>query len=240
MTQPLFTGRLAPFTDHTDGRETELVKTGQMNLDHLSGHFRGHFRGRLRGMFRGSLRGKFLKGCKQGKATLVGAVMDALVGARMGTLVGPLVGPLVGSRFAFACSVRRPTESSTCSYKNTKRRVILRSTFHRPTRRSFFKQGTPSDSSTCFFLFALQGFKNIMQQDVTLPSLQKTLVDFCFELSGNFAFNNGGDFGEFFLVSVSHRKKHENSKKNSGKIRSKIQDENSKNSGKFRSATFLT
>ena len=36
---------------------TEQVKTGQVNLDHLSGHFRGHFRGRLRGTFRGSFRG---------------------------------------------------------------------------------------------------------------------------------------------------------------------------------------
>ena len=53
-----------------------------------------------------------------------------------------------------------------------------------------------------------------------------------------------GIFGEFFLVSVSHERKHEKSSKNAGKIRSKtrgkIRDENSKNSGNFRSATFLT
>ena len=35
------------------GRRTEQVKTGQVNLDHLTGHFRGHFRGRLRGKFVG-------------------------------------------------------------------------------------------------------------------------------------------------------------------------------------------
>ena len=45
-------------SDHgTLRRRTEQVKTGQMNLDHLTGHFRGHFRGRLRGAFRGSFRG---------------------------------------------------------------------------------------------------------------------------------------------------------------------------------------
>ena len=53
-----------------------------------------------------------------------------------------------------------------------------------------------------------------------------------------------GIFGEFFLVSVSHETKRENSSKKSGKIRSKIRgkirDENSKNSGNFRSAIFLT
>ena len=49
-----------------------------------------------------------------------------------------------------------------------------------------------------------------------------------------------GIFGEFLLVSVSHKMKHENSLKNSGKIRGKTRDEKSKNSGNFRSATFLT
>ena len=52
-----------------------------------------------------------------------------------------------------------------------------------------------------------------------------------------------GIFGEFFLVSVSHKMKHENPSKNSGKIRreirGKIRDKNSKNSENFRSATFL-
>ena len=52
-----------------------------------------------------------------------------------------------------------------------------------------------------------------------------------------------GIFGEFFLVSVSHKTKHEKSLKISGKIRreirGKIRDKNSKNSGNFRSATFL-
>ena len=42
-------GNLTP-----NGRRTEQVKTGQVNLDHLTGHSRGHFRGRLRGTFRGS------------------------------------------------------------------------------------------------------------------------------------------------------------------------------------------
>ena len=36
-----------------------------------------------------------------------------------------------------------------------------------------------------------------------------------------------GIFGEFFLVSVSHKTKHEKSSKNSGKIRRKIQGKNS-------------
>ena len=53
-----------------------------------------------------------------------------------------------------------------------------------------------------------------------------------------------GNFGEFFLVSVSHETKREKSWKNSGKIRGEIRgeirDEISKNSGNFRSATFLT
>ena len=40
------------------GRGTEQVKTGQVNLDHLTGHFRGHFRGRLCGTLRGSFRGE--------------------------------------------------------------------------------------------------------------------------------------------------------------------------------------
>ena len=42
---------------HFSGRRREQMKTGQVNLDHLTGHFRGHFRGRLRGTFRGSSRG---------------------------------------------------------------------------------------------------------------------------------------------------------------------------------------
>ena len=41
----------------TNGRRTEQVKTGQVNLDHLTGHFRGRFRGRVRGRFRGGFRG---------------------------------------------------------------------------------------------------------------------------------------------------------------------------------------
>ena len=40
----------------TCGRRTEQAKTGQVNLDHLTGHFRGRFGGRLRGNFRGSSR----------------------------------------------------------------------------------------------------------------------------------------------------------------------------------------
>ena len=38
-----------------NGRGTEQVKPGQVNLDHVSGHFRGHFHERLRGRFRGEL-----------------------------------------------------------------------------------------------------------------------------------------------------------------------------------------
>ena len=50
-----------------------------------------------------------------------------------------------------------------------------------------------------------------------------------------------GIFGEFFLVSVSHKTKHEKSSKNSGKIRSKIRGKiRDENSGNFRSATFLS
>ena len=62
------------------GRGPEQVKTGQANLDHLSGHFRGHFCGCLRGTFRGSFRGESLKGWEQAKSTLMGAVVGALVG----------------------------------------------------------------------------------------------------------------------------------------------------------------
>ena len=40
-----------------NGRGTEQVKTGQVNLDHLSGHFRGRFRGHLRGTFVGAFMG---------------------------------------------------------------------------------------------------------------------------------------------------------------------------------------
>ena len=41
---------------------------------------------------------------------VVGALVGDLVGALVGPLVVPLVGPTCGSRFAFACSVRRPLE----------------------------------------------------------------------------------------------------------------------------------
>ena len=59
-----------------------------------------------------------------------------------------------------------------------------------------------------------------------------------FVFAWEFALKNGGDFGEFFLVSGSHETKHENSEKNnSGKIqreiRGKIRDNNSKNSGEL-------
>ena len=53
-----------------------------------------------------------------------------------------------------------------------------------------------------------------------------------------------GIFGEFFLVSVSHKTKHENSsinfEENSERNPGQIRAENSKNSGNFRSATVLT
>ena len=75
-----------------------------------------------------------------------------------------------------------------------------------------------------------------------MPALQKTLVDFFFELAH---WKMLGIFGDFFGgVPVSRETKHENSSKFSEKIRSKIwdkiRDENSKNSGNFRSATFVT
>ena len=81
-----------------------------------------------------------------------------------------------------------------------------------------------------------------------LPALQKNFVNICFVFAWEFCIEMAGNFGEFFLVSVSPKMKHEKSSENSGKIRSKIRskirgkirDENSKNSGNFRSATFLT
>ena len=53
---------------HSDlGRGTKQVKTGQTNLDHLTGHSRGHFCGRLRGRFRGSFHWE-LEGLRTGRA----------------------------------------------------------------------------------------------------------------------------------------------------------------------------
>ena len=76
---------------------------------------------------------------------------------------------------------------------------------------------------------------------VTLTALQKKLWIFSSNLPGNFALKNGGDFGEFFLASVSHKMKHENSSKIRGKFGAKFgANEKSKISGSFRSATFLT
>ena len=85
----------------------------------------------------------------------------------------------------------------------------------------------------------------IVLEIITLPALQKHFVNIFSCLPRNFALKNGGGFGDFFLISVSHETKHKKSSKNSGKIRSKIRGkirgENSKNSGNFRSAaTFLT
>ena len=64
---------------------------------------------------------------------------------------------------------------------------------------------------------------------LTLPARQKKYCEYFFScLPGNFALKNGGEsrapgiFGEFFLVSVSHKTKHEKSSRNSGRIRSKI------------------
>ena len=71
-----------------------------------------------------------------------------------------------------------------------------------------------------------------MEQRITLPALQKTFVDFLFEFAWGFCIENGRMFGELFLVSVSHKVKHENSSKISenvqSKIRGKIRDENLK------------
>ena len=75
------------------GRRTEQVKTGQMNLDNFTGHFGGV------GTFVGCLVGAFvgvLEGLKTGKWVLSWA------------LCGRSRGSTRGSRFAFACSVRRP------------------------------------------------------------------------------------------------------------------------------------
>ena len=49
--------------------------------------------------------------------------------------------------------------------------------------------------------------------NVTLPPLQKTFVNLFLYLPGIFALKMAGIFGEFFQVSASHEKKHENSLK---------------------------
>ena len=55
-------------------------------------------------------------------------------------------------------------------------------------------------------------------------------------LPGGFTLKNAVDFGEIYLVSISHETKHEDSSKNS----EQNPGQNSKNSGNFSSATFLT
>ena len=66
---------------------------------------------------------------------------------------------------------------------------------------------------------------------------------FSSNLLGNFALNNGGDFGDFWFGLLLPRDARK-LLKNSGKIRSKIrgntQDENSKYSGNFHSGALLT
>ena len=49
---------------------------------------------------------------------------------------------------------------------------------------------------------------------ITLPPLQKLFVNIFFVFAWEFCIENGGVFGEFFLVSVSHETKHENSSNN--------------------------
>ena len=72
------------------------MKTGQMNLDHLTGHFL--FVGTSVDAFVGRFMSAFvgvLKGLNTKKSTLVGLVVGAIVGDLVGALVGPLVGTLV-------------------------------------------------------------------------------------------------------------------------------------------------
>ena len=60
-------------------------------------------------------------------------------------------------------------------------------------------------------------------QCITLPALQKTFVDFFFEFAWAFCIETWrGNSGEFFLVSVSSKMKHENSSKNRGKFGAKF------------------
>ena len=64
-------------------------------------------------------------------------------------------------------------------------------------------------------------------------SRRKRLWIFSFTLPGDLASKNGGDFGEFFVVSVFQEMKHQKSCKFRGKIQNKIRGENSKIQGLF-------
>ena len=84
-------------------------ETGQVNLDHLTGHFRGHFRGHLRGTFRGSFRGSHRRAENREINPR---------GSCRGRSCGRSRGHTRGSRFAFTCSVRRPTKKQPAQFKN--------------------------------------------------------------------------------------------------------------------------
>ena len=80
--------------------------------------------------------------------------------------------------------------------------------------------------------------KKISENVLLGPLSRKLLWIFPSNLPRDFALKNGGAFGEFCQVFVSHETKHENSLKNSGKIRSKIWDENQKKIGELSFCNF--
>ena len=84
-------------------------RTGENRTGEPRPSTRGPFRGHLRGMFRG----ESLKGRKQGNQpswVLSWGSRGRTCGATRGHTRGAIRGPTRGSRFAFACSVRRPSE----------------------------------------------------------------------------------------------------------------------------------
>ena len=91
-------------------------RTGEPRpLDCRHGHFRGHFRGRLSGTFRGSFRGspwraedREINPCGSCRGRSRGRSRGRIRGSARGPTRGATRGPTRGSRFAFACSVRRP------------------------------------------------------------------------------------------------------------------------------------
>ena len=91
---------------------TEQVKTGQVNLDRLSGHFRGHFPWAPSWDASWELSWGVLKGLKTGKINPCGCCRGHCRGHSCGRSRGhtraPTRGSTRGSNFAFACSARRP------------------------------------------------------------------------------------------------------------------------------------
>ena len=85
-----------------------------------------------------------------------------------------------------------------------------------PCRKVCFSQKAPLDKPP------------LRLPEVTLPPLQKHFVNIFFVFAWEFCIEKWRVFfGEFFLVSVSHEMKHENSSNNSGKIRNKTPGQNS-------------